>query len=529
MALKGFTLSALALAVGIATSVQAEEWDESMQDVSSFSVTEADLQLAEDRRKVTAYLMKKGVPVNDWYIDQVIENDPQLSFLNDEEHERSSSMEEILSDGTGSAKFEVVGQETIMGDIKASIYAHKNAAPDGAGPEGLLSYSWGSGWVQGSAGGYFRNNDGRVVGEAASTGVTLIIPHSHGLYGSTTMPEDPGGFGVHYGVYGSATVNLAPSQDAGALQNYGVYGTTNQPTGFGGYFVNTYDVNPSGANDYAQALYAKGDGKDDYRSEDPRAYVATIEATNSLDTSGLAVFLNNQAAGNFDDYIGFITRNRAGDANHFAGSIRGVSGGTENGVQLVSNAADFAEFLARANPDESIEAGDVVGVVNGKISRNLAGAHSIQVVSSAPIVVGNMPERDKEHLYEPVAFVGQVPVKVVGKVQTGDYIVASGKNDGTAIAVPEDMMTPEQFRMVVGRAWASSNQEGGKLINTAIGLASSGAYAYMKKQDQRIASLEQQLNAKVARLEHLAARLEMLTQKVAYIQASNTLAKVSAQ
>ncbi len=118
-------------------------------------------------------------------------------------------------------------------------------------------------------------------------------------------------------------------------------------------------------------------------------------------------------------------------------------------------------------------------------------------------------------------------MKVKGSVKAGDYIVASGKNDGLGIAVSPDNMTPEDFKMAVGQAWESSNEQGVKLINTAVGLAADDAYAYMKKQDQRIASLEQQLSAKMARLDRLAAQMEALTQKVAYIQSANMTASAS--
>ena len=82
-------------------------------------------------------------------------------------------------------------------------------------------------------------------------------------------------------------------------------------------------------------------------------------------------------------------------------------------------------------------------------------------------------------------------------------------------------MTADDFRLMVGRAWESSGEQGMKLINTAVGVDSDGAYAYMKKQDQRIARLEQQLSSKMAGLERLAAQLESLTRKVAYIQAAS--------
>ncbi len=111
-----------------------------------------------------------------------------------------------------------------------------------------------------------------------------------------------------------------------------------------------------------------------------------------------------------------------------------------------------------------------------------------------------------------------------GAVIAGDYIVASGNNDGIGIAIAPDQMTPEDFKMAVGQAWESSAETGVKLVNTAVGLAADDAYAYMKKQDQRIASLEKQLNAKMARLDRLAGQLEALTQKVAYIQLASMAA-----
>ncbi|WP_456408111.1 hypothetical protein [Thiolapillus sp.] len=324
-----------------------------------------------------------------------------------------------------------------------------------------------------------------------------------------------------YGVYGRADAGPPPFPAV----SYGVYGTTNQASGYGGYFVNT----ASSTSAYSQALYVKADGKYDHNSSDPRAYVATVEATNSANASMLAVYLSRDEANSADTYIGFIARNRANDANRLAGQIRGVTSGSENGVTLVSNAADFAEFLERANPQETMQPGDIVGVVKGRISKDLTGAHNIQVISTSPIVGGNMPAPDKEHLYEQVAFLGQVPVKVAGKVTAGDYIVASGNSDGLGYAVAPKDMTPEHFRLSVGQAWESSDEKGVKLVKAVVGLAANDAYAYMKKQDQRIARLERQLSGKMAQLDRLASRLEMLTRKVAYIQASSTVAKVSAQ
>jgi hypothetical protein len=73
--------------------------------------------------------------------------------------------------------------------------------------------------------------------------------------------------------------------------------------------------------------------------------------------------------------------------------------------------------------------------------------------------------------YERVAFIGQVPVSVVGTVNRGDYILASGIGDGTAIAVNPELMKTSDFSRIVGIAWSSSDESNlYNFINTAVGI-----------------------------------------------------------
>ena len=197
------------------------------------------------------------------------------------------------------------------------------------------------------------------------------------------------------------------------------------------------------------------------------------------------------------------------------------------GIVLDTSGADIAEYLEKADHTETIKSGDIVGIVDGKVTKDLTNAHNVQVISSGAAVAGNSPGQDHEATknYELVAFIGQSPVKVVGAVKAGDFIVASGKNDGTGVAVSPLRMTPDNYRLMVGRAWESSEDTGLKLINTAVGLGPNDTYAYMAEQQQiikdqnlRITALESQLSAKLAKLEQLTESLESLTQKVAYIQ-----------
>ncbi len=495
-------LPLLALAMGMSSMVVFAGSEEGIYDVER---TAQSLEVRGENADVIAvreFARREGVVLTSEQIRSVLENTPGLVDAVQDGSRESTEQAAVLA--TETAKFEVLGRKFVSGTgglFPTNRYAGGNFT-DGTNVEVFLNYST-TGLFASDQGLYARVADGGVVASLASVSA-----------GAT-------------GVYGAANI-------ATASLNVGVQGSTNQPNGYGGYFTNYHNV--SGTGDYAQALYVKADGRISTHSSDPRSYVATIEVTNPGAASGLAIYMNNQQAGSADDYIGFITRNAADDGGHFAGGIRGVVGATENGIQLVSNAADFAEFLPRANPDEKLEPGDIVGVTQGRVSRDLTGAHHVQVVSTAPVVAGNMPQRDDEHLYEQVAFIGQAPVKVKGSVKAGDYIVASGKNDGLGIAVSPDNMTPEDFKMAVGQAWESSDEQGVKLINTAVGLAADDAYAYMKKQDQRIASqdqrivsLEQQLSAKMARLDRLAAQMESLTQKVAYIQSANMTASASAK
>jgi hypothetical protein len=93
------------------------------------------------------------------------------------------------------------------------------------------------------------------------------------------------------------------------------------------------------------------------------------------------------------------------------------------------------------------------------------------VISTAPIVVGNQPhcEDDEHNGYEKVAFIGQAPVKVLGPVAEGDFIIPSGLKDGTGVGVSPEAITSEQFAQVIGQALESSEEPGLNLVNAVIG------------------------------------------------------------
>jgi cytoskeletal protein CcmA (bactofilin family) len=164
------------------------------------------------------------------------------------------------------------------------------------------------------------------------------------------------------------------------------------------------------------------------------------------------------------------------------GSIEGnaQSGG---GVRFKTSGADYAEYLEKHHQHERIEEGDIVGIYNGKISKNTTYAQQYMVKSSGASVAGNYPGKNKEYAYELISFFGQVPIKVLGKVKLDDYILPSGLNDGTGIAKSPDKILPEEMNKIVGRAWESSNKKGVKLIRAAVGFA----FSMPKLQKQLVA------------------------------------------
>lgn len=164
------------------------------------------------------------------------------------------------------------------------------------------------------------------------------------------------------------------------------------------------------------------------------------------------------------------------------------------GVTYASGSADYAEWLLRTNPDEQMSYGDIVSVNGGKISKNTEYGDQMMVVSFKPAVLGNMPPKDEEYLYEKVAFLGQVPVKVKGKVTVGDYILPSGMHDGFGRAVHPSDMRISDYKKIVGVAWSASNDPVSAYINVAIGMNRHDLVKVVTDQQSEIDALQSELD-----------------------------------
>ncbi|HEY7303659.1 MAG TPA: hypothetical protein VH601_06080 [Bryobacteraceae bacterium] len=188
-------------------------------------------------------------------------------------------------------------------------------------------------------------------------------------------------------------------------------------------------------------------------------HVAIIENAASANADVLALKLGASPALADNNFITFFSGSGA------VGAIEGNG----VGVALNTTGADFAECLPLA-ANEQVGPGDVVAIVDGKLTLDTRDAHQFAAISTRPAVVGNMSASIRQAR---VALLGQTPVRVRGRVRVGDVLVCSGKNDGAAIALsPRDAVERERFD-IIGTAWESSNMHSVKPIRTAIGMVSS--------------------------------------------------------
>lgn len=140
------------------------------------------------------------------------------------------------------------------------------------------------------------------------------------------------------------------------------------------------------------------------------------------------------------------------------------------GVAFLSGGADYAEWLKRHPESRDLDPGEVVGIKGGIVSLNTADADHLMVVSTNPAYIGNMQKPEEEALYEKVAFLGQAPVKVIGPVAIGDYILPSGNFDGSGVAVHPADMKLEDFDKIIGVSWEEAADFAINYVNIGIGL-----------------------------------------------------------
>lgn len=184
------------------------------------------------------------------------------------------------------------------------------------------------------------------------------------------------------------------------------------------------------------------------------------------------------------------------------------------GVSFSSGFGDYAEWLEKEHLSESFNYGDIVGVTGGKITKYTTQADHYMVISENPIVLGNMPQKNKEENFEKVAFMGQVPVKVLGTVSIGDYIIPSGLNDGIGRAVSPSKLNLKDYGKVVGVAWSASTTKGMSLVNLAVGINVNDTAKILEQQQAEINTLKQHIQTIANYLETKDSAFKIADNKV---------------
>jgi hypothetical protein len=169
----------------------------------------------------------------------------------------------------------------------------------------------------------------------------------------------------------------------------------------------------------------------------------------------------------------------------------------DGGIAFESVGADYAEWLEKDSYTESLFSGDIVGVRAGKVSKSFETAERFMVISTNPTVVGAMPNPSAEQNFARVAFMGQVPTKVSGIVQKGDFILPSGNNDGLAIGISPQKMKTADYKRIIGTAWESNDGPSVSVINVAVGL-----------NDNLLAAQVEELQNTLNKIESAVAKLD---------------------
>ncbi len=302
---------------------------------------------------------------------------------------------------------------------------------------------------------------------AQSNGVEVNSSGGHGIH-----VFEAGGAGVYVG-------NVANGVEVNQAGNNGVLVTSAEANGL---HVSSADLNGVSINNAGDdGVYISSVGGYGLYVHDAFRHSMNIQGSKSASTlAGHIGLIKNRSTTTNADVLALQvgTTGNPGPGNNFisfyngsANSVGRIEGNGSGGILFGTSGGDFAECLPRLDPLDVFQPGDVVGVLDGRISHSTVTANQLMVITDRPAVLGNQPENDEN--YEKVSFIGQVPVRVRGEVQAGDWIVASGLEDGTGIAVPPSQNTLDH--QIVGRAWESSEEPDIKRVNMVVGLDQSVA------------------------------------------------------
>ena len=312
--------------------------------------------------------------------------------------------------------------------------------------------------------------DGIYIVNSDNTGVQVDRAGRNGVSVSSSGED-----GVSVGIAGVDGVYVQSAGDDGIHVNN---------AGDDGVYI--LSAGGDGLSVVSAAEFSMNIGGNKNSSGGPDAHIAQIY-NRSTDTSPDVLALKVGRTSNLGGGVNFISFYDGDDDG-----VGRIEGNGTGGVLYGTTGSDFAECLPRYSKEDNIEEGDIIGVLNGSISHNTSEAIQLMIITDRPAVLGNQSSEDNQ-LDEKVSFIGQVPVKVLGPVKQGDWIVPSGLHDGIGRAVSSKALTLEH--RIVGRAWESNSDQEIKKVNCAVGLDQSEAKdAILQNMQKQMLGMQLQID-----------------------------------
>ena len=327
----------------------------------------------------------------------------------------------------------------------------------------------------------YVDEDGIQINSAGHDGVNIDSAARDGIYVKNAKR-----FGFHVTSATNHGLYVESSQKSGIQVNaVADNGVEINSANYDGVNVNMAGrdgvyINEAGRHGF-YIFDAIGDG---LKVDNSEGYSLNVQGTKNLSAGliGHIAQLYNKSPGSSPDVLAL----KVGSPNPNTGSnfitfydgndtaLGRIEGNGSGSIQLLAPGGDYAELLPKIDPNQDFSAGDIVGVFGGHISYQTTGADRVMVITDQAIVVGNQPKISGEIFeeYEQVSFIGQVPTQVMGPVESGDWIVASGRSDGTGMALTASELTLDH--QILGQAWESSSDPGVKRVNTVVGLDHDG-------------------------------------------------------
>ena len=231
-----------------------------------------------------------------------------------------------------------------------------------------------------------------------------------------------------------------------------------------------YQCTDVSKNEWTPKLMASISGNADTATIADSAKKCTGNAATATTSTNVAIKSDSENATN---YIPFVAGDGDQGLKYYTTLNFNPSTGALTATRLYNAVYnDYAEFFPRG---EHTEAGDIISLDDSQEAERYVKATSNSIVAGVHsdeyghIIGGERPPNGKDFIeynltkYIPISLAGRVHVKVKGKVERGDYIVAS---DIAGVGVAKK--NPRNKRAIVGYAVESSNDNGIKMIRVRV-------------------------------------------------------------